>query len=73
MTITRGGEVSHGRACSRAGDARYRRSQETKDILDMSWQKIHNHYQKQDWVDMPSIFAQEAIIHFPKGSRILEI
>ncbi|HEY0908218.1 MAG TPA: class I SAM-dependent methyltransferase [Candidatus Paceibacterota bacterium] len=38
-----------------------------------AWQSIHAHYSKQDWVNKPSIFAEEAIQHFPKGARILEI
>lgn len=39
----------------------------------MSWDSLHNHYQKQDWSKKPSIFAEQVIDYFPKTWKILEI
>lgn len=37
------------------------------------WQELHSNYQKQDWVDKPSIFAETAIQYFPKSGKVLEL
>lgn len=39
----------------------------------MTWDNLHNHYQKQDWSKIPSIFAKQVIDYFPKTWKILEI
>jgi len=35
------------------------------------WDKLHEHYSKQDWIEKPNIFAGEALEHFPKEGFIL--
>lgn len=40
-------------------------------IKDDSWNKLHQHYSTQDWIDKPNIFAIEAMKYFPEGSYIL--
>lgn len=37
------------------------------------WEDIHKNYQQQDWINKPSIFAEQAIEYFPKGGRVLEL
>lgn len=37
------------------------------------WQKIHSDYTKQDWVEKPSIFAEQAIAFFPEAGSLLEL
>jgi SAM-dependent methyltransferase len=37
------------------------------------WKDKHLQYQAQDWIDKPSIFAEEAIIHFPHSGDLLEL
>lgn len=37
------------------------------------WNKIHSNYQKQDWVNKPSIFAEQTISYFPKNAKVLEL
>ena len=39
----------------------------------MSWEKLHYHYKNQDWINKPSIFAEETIWYFLKNGEILEI
>lgn len=38
-----------------------------------TWEKLHSSYVGTDWIDKPSIFAKEAIKHFPKNGKILEL
>lgn len=38
-----------------------------------NWAKKHQMYSKQDWIDKPSIFAQEVTEYFPKKGRLLEL
>ena len=38
---------------------------------DDQWNKLHQHYSTQDWIDKPNIFAEEALEHFPKEGYIL--
>lgn len=40
---------------------------------DKIWSGIHKKYKEKTWIDKPSIFAETAIIHFPRRSRILEL
>jgi SAM-dependent methyltransferase len=35
------------------------------------WDKLHQHYTKQDWIEKPNIFAEESINYFPKEGYIL--
>ena len=35
------------------------------------WNKLHKHYSKQDWIEKPNIFAEEAVEYFPKEGYIL--
>lgn len=37
------------------------------------WQDIHQNYKQQDWIDKPSIFAEQALPYFPKGGKLLEL
>lgn len=37
------------------------------------WQDIHQNYKQQDWIDKPSIFAEQAIQYFPKTGTLLEL
>lgn len=37
------------------------------------WDKTHQEYSQQDWINKPSIFAQWAMEYFPKNGRILEL
>lgn len=37
------------------------------------WEQQHHGYAKKDWIDKPSIFAQQAIKYFPKQGKILEL
>lgn len=37
------------------------------------WRDVHTKYQQTDWIDKPSLFAQEAIEYFPSAGRILEL
>ena len=38
------------------------------------WQKIHQiEYKDADWINKPSIFAQQAIEYFPKTGKLLEL
>jgi SAM-dependent methyltransferase len=37
------------------------------------WQDIHQNYKQQDWIDKPSIFAEQAIRYFPKIGTVLEL
>ncbi len=38
---------------------------------DDSWDKLHQYYSKQDWIEKPNIFAEEALGHFPKEGYVL--
>lgn len=40
---------------------------------DKSWTKLHKNYSKQDWINKPSIFAEEAMEYFPRRGSLLEI
>ncbi len=45
-------------------------------IPDMSnpiWQDKHQNYKEQDWINKPSIFAEQALPYFPKSGKILEL
>ena len=35
------------------------------------WDKLHEYYSKQDWIEKPSIFAEEVLGFFPKDGYIL--
>lgn len=37
------------------------------------WQTLHTHYQKQEWIQKPSIFAETAVTFFPKEGSVLEL
>lgn len=37
------------------------------------WQDIHQNYKQQDWIDKPSIFAEQTIEYFPKTGKVLEL
>ena len=37
------------------------------------WKSIHSNYSNQDWVNKPSLFAEEIISLFPKKGKMLEI
>lgn len=37
------------------------------------WDKLHNHYKAQDWIDTPNIFAKDVVRYFPKSGKILEL
>ncbi|MDX1765462.1 MAG: class I SAM-dependent methyltransferase [Candidatus Saccharimonadales bacterium] len=37
------------------------------------WDRRHVDYQHKDWINKPSIFAEQAIEYFPKSGRILEL
>lgn len=38
---------------------------------DAKWDKLHQHYSKQDWIEKPNIFAEEVLEHFPREGYIL--
>jgi SAM-dependent methyltransferase len=42
---------------------------------DQAWKDLHEHYTKTavDWIDKPSLFAQDAIKYFPKSGKVLEL
>ncbi len=37
------------------------------------WQDIHQNYKQQDWIDKPSVFAEQALLYFPKSGKLLEL
>ena len=37
------------------------------------WSDKHKNYKEQDWIDKPSIFAEQAIKYFPKQGKVLEL
>lgn len=37
------------------------------------WSDKHKIYKQQDWIDKPSIFAEQAIGYFPKSGSVLEL
>ncbi len=37
------------------------------------WQDIHQNYKQQDWIDKPSIFAEQALPYFLKSGKVLEL
>lgn len=37
------------------------------------WSDLHKSYKQQDWIDKPSIFAEQAIKYFPKSGKVLEL
>lgn len=37
------------------------------------WDKKHDKYAAQSWIDKPSIFVKEVIKYFPKMGKILEL
>lgn len=37
------------------------------------WSDLHQTYKEQDWIDKPSIFAEQAIKYFPKQGKVLEL
>ena len=42
-------------------------------MKDKAWDKLHNYYKTQDWIDRPNIFAKEVARYIPDGSKILEL
>lgn len=38
-----------------------------------NWTNLHKNYSKQDWINKPSIFAEQSLEYFPKHGRLLEI
>jgi len=38
-----------------------------------NWTNLHSIYKKQDWIKLPSIFAEQAITYFPESGKILEL
>ncbi len=40
-------------------------------VTDKEWNKLHQHYSKQDWIVKPNIFAEEALEYFPKNGYVL--
>ena len=42
-------------------------------MSDTIWTDLHNLYKEQDWIDKPSIFAEQAISYIPKHGRVLEL
>lgn len=45
----------------------------TEPSSDTVWQEIHANYQKQDWIDKPSLFAETAVQYFPTTGKVLEL
>ena len=41
--------------------------------MNQYWNKLHNKYTKEDWIDKPSLFAQSIIKYFPKTGQIIDI
>lgn len=37
------------------------------------WANLHKNYQKQSWINQPSIFAQQAVEYFPSSGKVLEL
>lgn len=37
------------------------------------WTDLHKLYKEQDWIDKPSIFAEQAIAYFPSKAKIFEL
>lgn len=37
------------------------------------WSDLHKTYKEQDWIDKPSIFAEQAIQYFPTQGNVLEL
>lgn len=42
-------------------------------MSDNVWSDLHKTYKQQDWIDKPSIFAEQAIKYFPESGRVLEL
>ncbi len=38
-----------------------------------NWKQLHKRYEKEDWVKIPSIFAQQVIEYFPLEGALLEL
>lgn len=41
--------------------------------MDSIWKSFHINYRDQEWVDKPSIFAEEALPYFCKTGRVLDL
>jgi ubiquinone/menaquinone biosynthesis C-methylase UbiE len=39
----------------------------------MIWSKLHAGYKKENWINIPSLFAETVIDYFPKSAKILEL
>lgn len=37
------------------------------------WENKHQNYSQQDWINKPSIFAEQALQYFPKSGKLLEL
>lgn len=37
------------------------------------WNDLHSNYQKQEWIDKPSLFAETVLPYLPKTGKILEL
>jgi len=37
------------------------------------WSEIHSHYEKQDWINKPSLFAKEVVKYFPSSGKVLDL
>lgn len=37
------------------------------------WSDLHKRYSEQDWIDKPSVFAEQAIKYFPQSGSVLEL
>lgn len=42
-------------------------------LMSEIWSDLHKTYKQQDWIDKPSIFAEQAIAYFPKKGKVLEL
>lgn len=42
-------------------------------MSDTVWSSVHDDYKKQDWINKPSLFAETAVMYFPKEGNILEL
>ncbi len=41
--------------------------------MNKAWSELHNNYKKRDWINKPSIFAEQAIKYFPSSGKVLEL
>jgi SAM-dependent methyltransferase len=43
------------------------------EMSDNIWSKLHDDYEKRDWINKPSLFAETSIDYFPESGKLLDL